>query len=133
MTDRAGDETFQIRDRRRWSEAAAEGPPEERGPRSTHEPPPQSPPRPPGGPAERSLAGLFMLLASLALAALEGVPDPAGGQPKRDLEQTAELIELLILLRERTEGRRTEEESRVLGDVIYDLQLRYVAATTRSG
>ena len=34
---------------------------------------------------------------------------------------------------EKTEGHRTHEESQVLDEVLYDLQLRYVAATKRSG
>lgn len=84
---------------------------------------------PPAG--ERSLVGLFMMLASLAAAALEGVPDPVTGQVQPDPGQAAEIIDVLVLLRERTEGRRTAEETQALDEVIYELQLRYVRATTR--
>jgi hypothetical protein len=51
----------------------------------------------------------------------------------RDLGQAAELIDLLLLLREKTEGNRSPEETQVLEELMYDLQLRYVAATKRSG
>jgi hypothetical protein len=70
------------------------------------------------------------MLASLAAAALEGMPDPATGQVQRDPAQAAEIIDLLLLLRERTEGRRTLEESQALDEILYELQLGYVRATT---
>jgi hypothetical protein len=54
------------------------------------------------------------------------------GQVHRDLEQAADLIDLLILLREKTEGNRTPEETQILDEIVYDLQVRYVAATKRS-
>jgi hypothetical protein len=71
------------------------------------------------------------MLASLAIAALEGVPDPSTGQPQRDPAQAAELVDLLMLLREKTEGHRGPDESRSLEEIIYDLQIRYVRATRR--
>jgi hypothetical protein len=81
----------------------------------------------------RDLTGLFVMLASSAAMALGEAPDPMTGEVHRDLGQAAELIDLLVLLREKTEGRRTPEETQVIEEVIYDLQMRYVAATQRSG
>ena len=81
---------------------------------------------------ERSLAGLFMMLASSAVVALGEAPDPLTGQRQVDLAQAADAIDLLILLREKTEGNRSPEESRILEEVLYDLQLRYVHATKTS-
>jgi hypothetical protein len=73
------------------------------------------------------------MLASFAAAAMDGVPDPATGQVERDPQQAAEIVDLLMLLREKTEGRRSLEESQTLDALIYDLQIRYVRATTGSG
>jgi hypothetical protein len=87
----------------------------------------------PGGPDERSLAGLFMMLASEAVIALGEEPDPATGQLQPELPHAAGVIDLLVLLREKTEGNRSAEETQVLEELIYDLQLRYVRATTASG
>ena len=81
---------------------------------------------------ERSLAGLFMMLASSAVVALGEAPDPLTGQRQVDLAQAADAIDLLILLREKTEGNRSPEENRILEEVLYDLQLRYVHATRTS-
>jgi Domain of unknown function (DUF1844) len=98
-------------------------------------------PQPPGAPAtsaptsgsdgERSLAGLFMMLASSAVVALGQAPDPLTGQRQMDLAQAADAIDLLLLLRQKTEGNRSTEESRILDELLYDLQLRYVHATKR--
>jgi hypothetical protein len=81
---------------------------------------------------ERSLAGLFMMLASSAVVALGEAPDPLTGQRQVDLAQAADAIDLLILLREKTEGNRSPQENRILEEVLYDLQLRYVHATKTS-
>jgi hypothetical protein len=85
------------------------------------------------GEPERNLIGLFVMLATSAAMALGDAADPMTGQVQIDLGQAAELIDVLVLLREKTEGRRTPEETQVLDEVVYDLQLRYVAATRRSG
>jgi len=94
--------------------------------------PPQIAPPEPGPTGERSLAGLFMMLASSAVVALGDAPDPLTGQRQIDMAQAADAIDLLILLREKTEGHRSPDENRILEEVLYDLQLRYVHATKRS-
>lgn len=120
------DEGFQVRDRRtRESEPSPEADAGQK-PREA-----QGQATPDRGPRERSLAGLFIMLATFAVTALEGAPDPKTGQLHRDPAQAAELIDILMLLREKTDGRRTVEESQLLEQVIYDLQLRYVQSTSR--
>lgn len=123
--DDPGD-VFKVTDRRRRQEADDSPQPAA----SQAEAPPT--PAPPGPPAERSLAGLFMMLASSAVVALGHAPDPLTGQRQIDLVQAADAIDLLLLLREKTEGHRSEGESRMLEELIYDLQLRYVQVTKQS-
>jgi hypothetical protein len=53
------------------------------------------------------------------------------GQSRIDLEQAREAIDILLLLRSKTESNRTEEESRLLEEILYDLHLRFVRATER--
>jgi hypothetical protein len=134
MTDQDPDSGFQVRDRRRRADDEPSPPSEERRQPAERQGAPAAPSAPPPHPepATPSLVALFMMLASFALAALEGVRDPASGQTHKDPNQAAELIDTLILLRERTEGRRTPEESQALDELLYDLQLRYVRATKSS-
>jgi len=126
------EETFKVSDRRgRSSEDDSRG--------ATGTPLPSAGPAPPEHPparereGERSLAGLFMMLASSAVIALGDAPDPISGERHQDLAHAVDAIEMLRLLREKTEGNRSAEESQLLDSLVYDLQLRYVSATKRSG
>ena len=124
--DREGE--FRVTDRRRRSDA-------EEPPRTAQPDPPRpaAAPEPAPDAEERSLVGLFMMLGSSALMALGEVADPMTGQREPDLPGAADVIDMLVLLREKTEGHRTAEETQVLDELVYDLQLRYVGATKQSG
>ena len=135
----AEEEGFKVTDRRGLEREFTEG----RGPARTPPPPPgptpsaSAPPPRPGPreepPGEADLSGLFVMFASSALIGLGAAPDPVTGAQRVDFEQAQEAIETLLLLRAKTEGNRTEQESRFLEDVLYDLQMRYVQATRRAG
>lgn len=141
----ADDETFRVRDRRRRDDAdddtAASPPPEPARPPEPMAPPSRSEapgPRlvgPSTAPQESpDLRGLFIMLASSALVNLGEAADPATGERVLDLEQAKEAIDLLALLRIKTNGNRTDQESHLLEEMLYDLQLRFVnAARSASG
>lgn len=76
--------------------------------------------------AAPDLQGLFVMFASSALISLGEAADPATGAMRVDLQQAQEAIDLLILLRDKTAGNRTDQESRLLEEILYDLQLRFV-------
>jgi Domain of unknown function (DUF1844) len=132
-----GDE-FKVTDRRRQVEADEPAPqPTEAqpGPAESsfgHPPTPEPAPerrRRRASAGERSLEDLFLMLASSAVVALGDAPDPATGEVQRDPAAAAEVIDLLVLLREKTQGNRSDRETKVIEGLIYDLQLRYIAAT----
>ncbi len=133
----AEEESFKVTDRRgRASEA---GPAEPVAPPSA-EPRPSSTRAPRAEPVDRSgvsgggetggptLQGLFMMFASSALINLGEAADPVTGERRVDLEQAREAIDVLVLLRDKTSGNRTEQESRLLEEIVYDLQMRFVRA-----
>ena len=130
MTSENPEEAFKVTDRRgrfRDDEPAPAAPP-------TSPPPNAQPERPRRArEPERDLTGLFMMLASSAAIAMGDAPDPVTGQRHHDLGHAAEAIDLLVLLREKTEGHRSAAETQVLEGLIYDLQLHYVEATKRAG
>ena len=129
----AEDETFKVTDRRRRDEtdesptAPAPPDPAAAAPRAAAAgSASQGPaPVPQGGP---DLQGLFIMLASSALVNLGEAADPETGERVLDLEQAKEAIDLLSLLRVKTEGNRTDQESHLLEEMLYDLQLRFVRA-----
>jgi len=125
------DEGFRVTDRRRRDTIEAPA-------SSSASSPPRptaafSPEVPHAAPDERNLVGLFMMLATEAVIALGEAPDPVTGQRQRELPHAAGLIDLLTLLRDKTEGNRSAEETQTLDELIYDLQLRYVKATASPG
>lgn len=76
-------------------------------------------------------AGLLLSLGAQASLMLgmggeeqESPPDLAGAQA---------VISLLETLREKTEGRRTEEEERVLQAILYELRMAYVSRARAGG
>jgi len=129
----AEDESFKVTDRRRRDEAG-----ESSTAPAPADPPPPAPraaaagsasqgpaPAPQGGP---DLQSLFVMLASSALVNLGEAADPETGERVVDLGQAQEAIDLLLLLRAKTEGNRTDQESHLLEEMLYDLHLRFVRA-----
>lgn len=128
-------EGFTVRDRRgqgsepepaRLSERSASVRPE-------HAPPPPRareavPPDAAAAPAEADLAALFLLLAESALFHLGEGRDATGEAGPVDLAQAQFSIDLLRLLKEKTQGHRSPEESRLLEGILYDLEMRFVRA-----
>jgi Domain of unknown function (DUF1844) len=118
-----GGEGFKVTDRRGRSESEPTAP-------ATPMSPPRGDERPaPAAAAPGSdLTGLFLMFATSALIALGETPDPVTGRIEKNLAQAGEAIEVLRLLRTKTEGNRTPEEDRVLNQLLYDLQMQFVRA-----
>jgi Domain of unknown function (DUF1844) len=131
MSSSEPEDVFKVTDRRRRADADEPVP---SSAAASFQPSAAAAPNVPASAAggERSLAGLFMMLASSAVVALGQAPDPLTGERQMDLAQAADAIDLLLLLRQKTEGNRSPEESRILDELLYDLQLRYVHATKQS-
>lgn len=92
----------------------------------------QAPEPPASGQGSVDLQGLFVMFASSALINLGEAGDPATGERLVDLDQAKDAIDLLLLLREKTAGNRTEHESKLLEQILYDVQMRYVRAKSES-
>ncbi len=74
----------------------------------------------------------FLLgLASTTLIHLGAAPHPETGTAAPDLLLARETLDLLTMLREKTRGNLTPEEERVFGNILADLQLRFVEASKR--
>ena len=130
----ADEQPFRVTDRRRRDDAAPEAPapPVQPDPGAPIQPPPApspgSPPAPDAPAGGPDLKGLFVMLASSALVNLGEAADPATGERIMDLEQARDAVDLLVMLRTKTEGNRTPQESHLLEEILYDLQVRFVRA-----
>lgn len=73
--------------------------------------------------------GVFVnSLAAQALMALGDVENPITKRRERDLDHAKYTIDLLGMLDEKTKGNLTDQEKKLLDQVLYDLRMRYVGA-----
>ena len=78
-----------------------------------------------------SFTTFVISLASSAAIHFGDLPDPNTGQPVEvNLDGAAQMIDILALLEEKTRGNLTAEERQVLEQVLYELRLRFVDATS---
>lgn len=75
---------------------------------------------------EASFSVLAMSIASSAAMALGLAPDPNTGETHKDRDMAKFNIDLLLMLKEKTNGQLTGDEQRFLESVITDLQLKFV-------
>lgn len=65
-------------------------------------------------------------LASSALVQLGEVPNPENGRNEQNLPIAKHTIDILAMLREKTSCGLTEEETRLMDGVLYELRMKYV-------
>ena len=69
---------------------------------------------------------LTLSLGNAALVGLGLVPEPDTGATAKNLELAEQNIELLSMLKEKTNGNLTPEEQHLLEGLLYDLRLKYI-------
>ncbi len=82
------------------------------------------------GESQLSFTAFVLSLASTAAIHFGDLPDPeSGARAEPNLEGATQMIEILSLLEQKTRGNLTAEEKEVLGQVLYELRMRFVEAT----
>lgn len=76
-----------------------------------------------------SLSALILSLAATALAYLGRPLTPDAPKTELNLPLARHTIDTLEILKEKTEGNRTREETELLNDILYHLRLTYLQAT----
>ena len=84
--------------------------------------------RPPGAGeastgARIDFSAFVLSIATTGMVHLGAIPDPATGKKEENLPGAREMIEILTLLREKTRGNLSSEESRLLDGLIYEIQM----------
>ena len=78
-----------------------------------------------------SFTAFVVSVASSAAIHFGDLPDPNTGQlAEVNLDGAAQMIDILALLEEKTRGNLTMEERQVLEQVLYELRLRFVEASS---
>jgi hypothetical protein len=68
---------------------------------------------------------LITMFASSAWCQLGKIQDPVDGKIKKDLKGVQITIDMLLMLRDKTEGNLTKKEKEMLTLAISDLQINY--------
>lgn len=115
-------------------------PPRREAPRAAERPrpEPEHPRSEPGAGTRRDLppADLTMLVNMLvtnAMVFLGQMPAPGSQQYMRNLPQAQHMIDLLMVLREKTRGNLTPDEDQMLQELLPQLQMAYVSASRQVG
>ncbi len=144
------EKAFTIADKRLFTKEGAR-----RTPDSTPEPPPASPPPPPrretpraeeprpprpdpgvGSRGELPAADLGMLvnmLATNAMVFMGQIPAPGSQQYMRNLPQAQHMIDLLMVVREKTRGNLTADEEQLMQELLPQLQMAFVSVSRQVG
>jgi uncharacterized protein DUF1844 len=156
MEDSEEKRGFKVQDRRRFSSEgeAKEGgdaPPESSEPLDIKSKPDASGPEPsaaqqqaaaarttPGRhssepPPELTFAAFLWSLSEQALAALGELPEPGSGKVNRDLLLAQQMIDIIIMLRDKTRGNLDAQEQAMLTEILSSLQMKYVELARQPG
>ena len=82
------------------------------------------------GSSESNTGSLFLQMVLTmqtgAMQHLGKIASPFTGKVERDLMSAKAAVDMLVMLREKTNGNLNDAESKVLDHVIYELQMNYV-------
>ncbi len=81
------------------------------------------------GPFEIDFSTFVMSLTSSALYHLGDMPDPTTGQIEQNLPAVRQTIDILTMLQAKTKGNLDPQEDKLLGQLIYEVQMKYVSKT----
>lgn len=70
--------------------------------------------------------GLIESLASQALMFLGGMRDPMTGQVVQDLHQAQTMIDMLLMIEEKTKGNLAQQEAEMLKQVLDEVRTQFV-------
>lgn len=71
--------------------------------------------------------GTFVLsMSSSALVYLGEVPEPESGQIMENVLAAKQTIDILCMLQSKTRGNLTDQEARLLRDMLFELRMKYV-------
>jgi hypothetical protein len=84
--------------------------------------------------ASIAFSGFVISLVTTAAIHFGDYPDPVSGEKQKpNLAGAAQMIDVLTMLEQKTRGNLTAQERSLLEQGLYDLRMRFVAATQEAG
>jgi len=87
----------------------------------------------PQQPFQIDFSTFIMSLTSSAFYHLGDIADPETGKTETNLPAVHQTIDMLTMLKEKTQGNLSAEENKLLEQLVYELQMKYVAKSKDSG
>jgi len=84
-------------------------------------------------PFQIDFSTFIMSLTSSAFYHLGDIADPETGKTETNLPAVHQTIDMLTMLREKTQGNLNAEENKLLEQLVYELQMKYVAKSKGAG
>jgi hypothetical protein len=76
-----------------------------------------------------TFTGFVLSLATTAAVHFGDIADPGTGKPgDANLVAAAQMIEIITMLQEKTQGNLSDPEAQLVEDLLYELRMRYVEA-----
>ncbi len=119
---------FTIKDKRSSNQSEEEAktadasPPKEQAPPEKESPPQDF---------ELNFSTFVLSLTSSAFYHLGDIPDPLTGKKEENLPAVKQTIDILIMLKEKTKNNLEADEAKLLEQLIYELQMKYMAKTPK--
>ncbi len=79
---------------------------------------------------EMNFAGFIFSLSTTAMYHFGDFPDPVTKEGRRNLPAAKQTIDILSILKTKTEGNLDEREKEMLDGILYELRMRYVKEMT---
>ena len=77
---------------------------------------------------EVNFSSFLISLSSSVLLNLGEIADPVSGKKTQNMELAKQSIDIINMLKDKTNGNLEEEEKKLLESLLYDLKMRFVEA-----
>ncbi len=81
---------------------------------------------------EVNFASFIFSLSTTAMYHFGDIPDPHSGETHRNLPAAKQTIDILSLLKAKTEGNLDPQEKELLDGILYELRMRFVKEKSKS-
>jgi hypothetical protein len=84
-------------------------------------------------PSTVSFSDLVLMLATMAAVHLGEVGDPVTGETHKNLPAAGQMVDLLTVVQEKTQGNLEPDESQLVDTLLYELRLKFIEASKDGG
>ncbi len=76
-----------------------------------------------------TFSAFVVTLVQSAMVHLGEAPNPETGGKQMDLNMARHTIDVLTMLKQKTEGNRTDEETKLLDTLLYEVRTKFLTAS----